>query len=64
MDARAQKCREVGRIVNVAEVCATSVNADGHREILDVDLITSEDGAGWTTFLRGPGRPRIPAWRW
>ena len=53
MDARAQKCREGGRIVNVAEVCATSVNADGHREILGVDIITSEDGAGWTTFLRG-----------
>jgi transposase-like protein len=28
------------------------VNADGHREILGVDVLTSEDGAGWTSFLR------------
>ena len=29
------------------------VNADGHREILGLDVITTEDGAGWTAFLRG-----------
>jgi transposase-like protein len=29
------------------------VNADGHREVLGVDVITTEDGAGWTAFLRG-----------
>ena len=45
---RLTKVREGGRIVNVAVVIATGVNADGHREILGVDLITSEDGAGWT----------------
>ena len=28
------------------------MNADGHREILGLDLVTSEDGAGWTAFLR------------
>jgi len=39
--------------VNVATVVATGVNADGHREILGVDVITTEDGAGWTAFLRG-----------
>jgi putative transposase len=33
-------------------VIATGVNADGHREILGVDVLTSEDGAGWTTLLR------------
>ena len=32
---------------------ATGVNAEGHREILGLDLITTEDGAGWTAFLRG-----------
>ena len=37
----------------MAVVVATGVNADGHREILGVDLITTEDGAGWTAFLRG-----------
>ena len=53
MDALTQKVREEGRIVNVAVVIATGVNADGHREILGVDLVTTEDGAGWTAFLRG-----------
>jgi putative transposase len=53
LDALTQKCREGGRIVHVATVIATAVNADGHREILGVDVITSEDGAGWTAFLRG-----------
>ncbi len=53
LDALTQKVREGGRIVNVAVVIATGVNADGHREVLGVDLITTEDGAGWTAFLRG-----------
>ncbi len=53
VDALTQKVREGGRIVNVAVVIATGVNADGHREILGLDLITTEDGAGWTAFLRG-----------
>ena len=47
-----QKVREGGRIVNVAVVIATGVNADGHREVLGVDVITTEDGAGWLAFLR------------
>ncbi len=53
LDALTQKVREGGRIVNVACVVATTVNADGTREILDLDLHTSEDGAGWRAFLRG-----------
>jgi putative transposase len=52
VDALAVKSREAGRIVNVACVLATGVNADGHREILGIDVLTSEDGAGWTAFLR------------
>jgi transposase-like protein len=52
VDALAVKCREQGRIVNVACVVATGVNTDGHREILGVDVLTTEDGAGWTAFLR------------
>jgi transposase-like protein len=52
MDALVLKCREAGRIANVACVIATGVNADGHREILGLDVLTSEDGAGWTAFLR------------
>lgn len=29
------------------------MNAAGNREILGLDLHTSEDGAAWTAFLRG-----------
>jgi len=53
MDALTQKVREGGRIINVAVVIAVGVNADGHREILGLDVITTEDGAGWLAFLRG-----------
>jgi putative transposase len=53
LDAITQKVREAGRIANVACVVATGVNAAGNREILGLDLHTSEDGAGWTAFLRG-----------
>jgi len=53
LDALTQKVREAGRIVNVACVIATGVNASGSREILGLDLHTTEDGAGWTAFLRG-----------
>lgn len=52
IDALSQKCREGGRIVNVATVIATGVNGDGHREILGMDVVTGEDGAAWTAFLR------------
>jgi len=53
LDALTQKVREGGRIANVACVIATGVDAAGAREILGLDLHTSEDGAGWTAFLRG-----------
>ena len=53
LDALTQKVREAGRIVNVACVVATGVNASGSREILGLDLHTTEDGAGWTAFIRG-----------
>jgi putative transposase len=53
MDALTQKVREGGRIINIATVIAVGVNADGHREVLGVDVITTEDGAGWLAFLRG-----------
>jgi transposase-like protein len=53
VDAMYVKSREDGRIANVAVIVATGVSADGHREILGMDVNTSEDSAGWTTFLRG-----------
>ena len=51
-DALTMKVREGGRIVNVACLLAVGVNGEGHREILGVDVATSEDGAGWRAFLR------------
>ena len=53
IDALTQKVREGGRTVNVHALIATGVNADGHREILGIDVASSEDGAGWLAFLRG-----------
>ena len=53
IDALTQKVREGGRTVNVHCLIATGVNADGYREILGIDVTSSEDGAGWLAFLRG-----------
>jgi transposase-like protein len=52
-DALALRVREDGRIVQAAALVATGVNADGHREILGLEVVTSEDGAAWLSFLRG-----------
>ena len=46
--------REDGRIVNVSVVVATAVNGEGKREVLGIDVGTSEDGAFWLAFLRSP----------
>ena len=51
-DALTMKVREGGRIVNIACLLAVGVNAEGHREILGIDVATTEDGAGWLAFLR------------
>ena len=40
-----QKVREGGRIVNVSVVVGTAVNTEGKREIVGLDVGTSEDGA-------------------
>jgi putative transposase len=53
IDALVIKCREGGRVVNVVATIATAVNSDGHREVLGIDVVTSEDGAAWLAFLRG-----------
>jgi putative transposase len=52
VDALAIKCREAGRTVNVHALIAVGVNADGHREVLGLDVASCEDGAGWLAFLR------------
>ena len=63
LDGLTQKVREGGRIVNVCVVVATGVNAEGQREILGMDVGTSEDGAFWLAFLRSlTARGLTPGW--
>src|SRR4051794_31306645 len=51
-DALVLKVREGGRVINVHALVATGVNADGHREILGLQVTSAEDGAGWLAFFR------------
>ena len=53
LDALVVKCREGGRTVNVCVVHAVAVNAEGYRESLGLDVVTSEDGAAWLAYIRG-----------
>ena len=53
LDALVVKCREGGRTVNACVVHAVAVNREGYRESLGLDVVTAEDGAAWTAFLRG-----------
>ena len=51
-DALTMKVRENGRVVKVAVMVATGVNADGYREVLGIQCATTESGAGWLAFFR------------
>ena len=51
-DALVLKVGEGGRVVGVHALVATGVNADGHREILGLQVTSAEDGAGWLGFFR------------
>ncbi len=52
LDALEVKCRDGGRTVNACVVHAVAVNAEGFRESLGLDVVTTEDGAAWLAFLR------------
>jgi putative transposase len=52
LDATYCKARVDHQVVAQAVVVAIGVRADGHREVLGVDVGDSEDGAFWTSFLR------------
>ena len=45
-------------MVNAAVLLATGVNADGHREVLGVQVTTSETAPAWLTFFQDLRRPR------
>ena len=42
IDTLTQKVREGGRVVNVSAVIAAAVNAEGRREIVGFDIVTTE----------------------
>jgi len=52
IDATYVKVRRGGRIVSVAVIIAVGVNADGRREVLGMEIGTSEAEPIWTEFLR------------
>jgi len=53
LDAKVEKVRDGGRVVNKALVIAHGVHETGRREILGLDVGESETEAFWTDFLRG-----------
>lgn len=52
IDATYLKVRRGGRIVSVAVIIGVGVNADGRREVLGMEVGTSEAEPIWTGFLR------------
>jgi putative transposase len=54
LDALVVRCRDDReRMSGVACLVAVGVNAEGKREVLGLELVSAEDGAGWLGFLRG-----------
>jgi transposase-like protein len=51
-DATYLKVRRGGRILSVAVIIAVGVNADGRREVMGMEVGTSEAEPTWTEFLR------------
>ena len=52
IDATYLKVRRGGRIVSVAVIIAVGVNTDGRREVLGMEVGSSEAEPIWTEFLR------------
>jgi len=54
LDALIVRCRDDReRMSGVACLVAVAVNPEGRREVLGLELVSAEDGAGWLGFLRG-----------
>lgn len=52
LDARYEKVRQDGRVLDAAVLIATGVDEEGHRQILGVSVSLSEHEVHWRTFLR------------
>jgi putative transposase len=50
-DALTMKVREGGRVINTVVLVATGVNGDGRREVLGLQVATSETGPAWNAFF-------------
>lgn len=50
-DALTMKVREGGRVVSTVVLIATGVNGDGRREVLGLNVATSETAPAWNTFF-------------
>ena len=50
LDAKVEKVRDGGRVVNKAVVIAYGVHETGRREILGIDVGEAETEAFWTEF--------------
>src|SRR5690625_4514424 len=53
LDARWEKCRRDGAIVDMAVLVAIGVSADGYRHVLAVETGWGESEAVWTAFTSG-----------
>jgi transposase-like protein len=51
LDARYERVREGGRLVDCAVLVATGITKDGHRRVLGVSVALSEAETHWRTFL-------------
>lgn len=51
-DALTMKVREGGRVVKTSVLVATGVNNDGYRELLGMQVATSESVESWTGFFQ------------
>lgn len=50
-DALTMKVREQGRVINAVVLVATGVNGEGHREVLGLQVATSETKSAWNAFF-------------
>jgi transposase-like protein len=53
LDAKIEKVRDGGRVVDAASVIAHGMHETGRREIHSIDVGGAATEAFWTSFLRG-----------
>ena len=51
LDARYEKVRQAGKVLDAAVLIACGIDADGHRDILGCSVSLSEAEVHWRAFL-------------